>query len=257
VLPTTPIYCNGDPCSPAPYAGAVTVTLPATDSGGSGLARTTYTTDGTDPVTSATARQYTGPFTATLTTTVRAFSVDVAGNVEPVGSRVVQVTSTGTLHTATLTPTDDSYTAKGNPAATHGTERSFNVNSGSTNERRAYLRFDVGVLPPGATNVTSTLRLLAQSGAASTVLTTVALVSPGWTEGGLTWSNQPPLGAVVTNKAGLTNGSYNSFDLTSGVSANGVYAVALTSNNSTQRYFSSKEAGPAGTPQLVVSWTSP
>jgi hypothetical protein len=256
VLPTTPIYCNGDPCGPSPYAGAVTVTLPATDAGGSGLARTTYTTDGTDPISGATATPYTGPFTVTRTTTVKAFSVDLAGNVEPVGSRVVQISSDGTLHTATLRPTDDSYTAKGNPAATHGGEPSLNVNSGS-NERRTYLRFDLGVLPTRPIGVTSTLRLLSQSGAASTVVTTVALVSPGWTEGGLTSNNQPALGTVVTSKAGLTNGAFNSFDLSSAVTGNGTYAVALTSNNSTQRYFSSKESGSASAPQLTVSWTAP
>jgi hypothetical protein len=256
VLPTTPIYCNGDPCGTAPYTTAVTVTLPATDAGGSGLARTSYTTDGTDPVTSATAKPYTGPFTIAQTTTVKAYSVDVAGNVEPVGSRLVQVTSTGTVKTATLAPTDDSYTAKGNASATHGSERSLNVNSG-TSERRAFVKFNVAVIPAGATGLTATLRLQSQSSAASTVIFTVTQVATSWAEPALTWNNQPAMGSPVTNKAGLTDGAFNSFDLSSLVTGNGTYAVAVTSNNTTQRYFSSKESSAANAPQLVLSWTSP
>ncbi|MGZ4481586.1 MAG: CBM96 family carbohydrate-binding protein [Gaiellales bacterium] len=256
VLPTTPIYCNADPCGSAPYTSGVTVTLPATDAGGSGLARTAYTTDGSDPATSATAKPYSGPFTLTTTTTVKAYSVDVAGNVEPTGSKLVQINSTGTLTTATLTPSDDSYTAKGNASATHGSERSLNVNSG-TGERRAFVKFDVGVIPAGATGLTATLKLYSQSSASSSVLFTLSQVATSWNEATITWNNQPALGTTITNKAGLTNGAYNSFDLSALVTGNGTYAMAVTENNSTQRYFSSKESSPNNPPQLVLSWTSP
>jgi hypothetical protein len=101
VLPTTPIYCNGDPCQSGAYTAPVTVSLPASDAGGSGLATTVYTTDGTDPATSASAHTYTGPFTVNQTTTVRAYSTDNAGNVEPTGTQVVQITG-GTPSYASL-----------------------------------------------------------------------------------------------------------------------------------------------------------
>ncbi|MEP7177986.1 MAG: chitobiase/beta-hexosaminidase C-terminal domain-containing protein [Pseudonocardiales bacterium] len=91
VMPTTPIYCNGDPCQSAAYTAAVTVTLPASDAGGSGLARTVYTTDGTNPATSASAHTYSAPFTVSQTTTVKASSTDNAGNVEAIGGQLIQI----------------------------------------------------------------------------------------------------------------------------------------------------------------------
>jgi hypothetical protein len=91
--PTTAIACNNAPCS-GPYSAAVTVSLSATDTGGSGVANTLYTTDGTDPASSSAAVTYAGPFTVASTTTVRFFSKDNAGNVEPTRSQSVQIGTT-------------------------------------------------------------------------------------------------------------------------------------------------------------------
>jgi phosphoribosylformylglycinamidine (FGAM) synthase PurS component len=87
--PTTTAVCNGTTCSTGWYPGTVSMTLPATDATGSGVAATYYTTDGTTPTTSST--QYTGTFTITQTRTVKFFSVDVAGNQEAVKSQQVQI----------------------------------------------------------------------------------------------------------------------------------------------------------------------
>ena len=92
--PTTTIACNGAPCSSSFYNAAVTVTLSATDSGGSGVAGTFYTTDGSDPATSPTATPYTGAFTVPATATVKYYSTDVAGNSEAVNSQEIQVDGT-------------------------------------------------------------------------------------------------------------------------------------------------------------------
>lgn len=253
--PTTVISCNGLACGGV-FGALVTVTLPATDTGGSGLARTTYTTDGSDPRASATAQTYAGPFTVSRSTTVTAVSTDVAGNVEPPKSATIQIgTGTGSGPT-TLTPTDDSYTAKGNANATHGGDGSLNVNSG-TSERRAYLKFAVSAIPAGTTNLTATLKLYSQSAASSAVTFTVSQVATNWTEGTLTWNNQPAIGATVTSKPGLTDGAYNSLDVSNLITGNGTFALVITDNNTTQRYFSSKEASAGQRPQLVLSWTVP
>jgi peptidoglycan/xylan/chitin deacetylase (PgdA/CDA1 family) len=87
--PTTSIACNGGPCSPGSFTSAVQVTLSATDgSGGSGVAATYYTTDGSTPTTAST--RYTTGFSLSQTRTVRFFSVDQKGNTEAVKSQVVQ-----------------------------------------------------------------------------------------------------------------------------------------------------------------------
>jgi peptidoglycan/xylan/chitin deacetylase (PgdA/CDA1 family) len=86
--PTTTIACSGGSCSNW-YKAPVTVSLTATDSGGSGVDKTLYTTDGSDPATSGTT--YTGPFTIAQTSTVRFFSTDKAGNIEPTHSQLIQV----------------------------------------------------------------------------------------------------------------------------------------------------------------------
>ena len=94
LAPTTPLKCGtaGDPCNPnITYDNPTLLTLSASDSGGSGIAQTRYTLDGSDPATSPTALTYSGAFNLTQTTTVKVFSVDVAGNVEDTNTIVIHV----------------------------------------------------------------------------------------------------------------------------------------------------------------------
>jgi peptidoglycan/xylan/chitin deacetylase (PgdA/CDA1 family) len=86
--PVTTIACNGGSCA-GWFRSAVTVTLSATDTGGSGVSATYYTVNGSTPTTSST--RYTGAFAVTSTTTVKFFSTDGAGNAEVVQSTVVQI----------------------------------------------------------------------------------------------------------------------------------------------------------------------
>ena len=61
VAPSTAISCNDAACGSSAYVATVTVKLAATDTGGSGVAATYYTTDGSTPTT--TSPTYTAPFT--------------------------------------------------------------------------------------------------------------------------------------------------------------------------------------------------
>jgi peptidoglycan/xylan/chitin deacetylase (PgdA/CDA1 family) len=87
--PVTTLQCDGSPCQSSTYNGSTTVSLYATDPGSSGVAATYYTTDGSTPTTSSPT--YIQPFTVNQTTTVKWFSVDNAGNVEPVHTQTVSV----------------------------------------------------------------------------------------------------------------------------------------------------------------------
>jgi len=111
--PATTITCNSAACSTGWYKTTpVTVTLSATDTGGSGLDRTVYTTDGSNPTTSATAKLYSGPFTVAQTTTVKFFSRDIAGNAEAVKSQLIQID--GAAPTVSITqPANGSSFAQG------------------------------------------------------------------------------------------------------------------------------------------------
>src|SRR5829696_6335850 len=201
----------------------------------------TTTTTGSTTTSGSTTTTTTGPTTTSSPTTT---------------SGSTTTTTTPRPGTATLAPSDDSYTSLTNPTGTHGSDGSVNINSGSA-ERRAFLKFNVAAIPAGATNVAATLRLYSQSPATSAVTFTVSQVAPGWSEATLTWNNQPASGTVVTTRAGLTSGAYNSFNLSSLVSGNGTYAVVVTGSDTTQRYFSSKESSPNFPPQLQLTWNQP
>ena len=77
--PSTTIACNGSACQ-GTYNADVSVTLSANDTGGSGVDKTYYTTDGSTPTTSSTV--YSGAFLVPQTSTVKYFSTDHAGNTE-------------------------------------------------------------------------------------------------------------------------------------------------------------------------------
>jgi hypothetical protein len=91
--PKASIACNGGTCATW-YKAPVSVSLSATDTGGSGVAQIRYTLDGSTP-TATTGTVYTGPFTvssATTTVTYRAF--DGAGNASTSAKQTIQIDST-------------------------------------------------------------------------------------------------------------------------------------------------------------------
>jgi peptidoglycan/xylan/chitin deacetylase (PgdA/CDA1 family) len=90
--PVTTISCKSASCSSGWYRSPVTVSLSATDAGGSGVASTRYTTDGTTP-SNTNGKLYadTGPFNITATTTVKYYSTDNVGNKEAVKSTNVRI----------------------------------------------------------------------------------------------------------------------------------------------------------------------
>jgi peptidoglycan/xylan/chitin deacetylase (PgdA/CDA1 family) len=103
--PTTSINCNGVACSPNPYGGQVTVTLSATDNtGGSGVDKTFYTTDGSTPTNASPV--YSAPFKLAQPAAVKFFSVDKAGNAEQVQTQQIQITPSPVVVSFTI---DDGY----------------------------------------------------------------------------------------------------------------------------------------------------
>lgn len=131
--PTTSIACNSAACTAAPYVASVTIALTATDAGGSGLAATYVTTDGSTPTTSSPT--YSGPFALSTPGTypVRFFSTDQAGNAEQVQTQQVTVVPVTTEVSLTFdNGTVGQYTLGYLQALQpHGAHASFYVNSGT------------------------------------------------------------------------------------------------------------------------------
>jgi hypothetical protein len=87
--PNTTITCNNGSCA-APFASAVSVTLASADAG-AGVKSIYYTTDNSDPASSATRVLYIAPFTVSATTTVRYAASDNVSNAEAAKSAAITV----------------------------------------------------------------------------------------------------------------------------------------------------------------------
>jgi hypothetical protein len=140
------------------------------------------------------------------------------------------------------------------PNSIHGAYAYLATNA-APGERRVYVKVTVNGLPTEATGVTATLQLWGQT--TSTAVFTVRQVPSTWTEGGLTWNNEPALGATVAFRTGATAGQYNNLDVSSYVTGNGSYAMAVTASTTTQVNFTSKESTANHPPRLTLAWSPP
>ena len=103
---------------------------------------------------------------------------------------------------ATATADADSWVAQNTPAATNGASPSLAVRSKQSANQRALVHFALPAVPAGCTVTEAVLRLNATSATKGRTLQAVALAAP-WTEGTVTWSNQPSTtGAAATTASG-------------------------------------------------------
>jgi hypothetical protein len=117
---------------------------------------------------------------------------------------------------------------------------------------RSYLRFTVQGLSGTVTR--ATLRIFANSAAtAGCVANTVS--DNTWTETGINYNNAPPLGSALGSSGPITTGTWISMDVTSYITGNGTYNLALTTPGGTAVSLASRESG-TNTPQLIIE-TSP
>ena len=154
---------------------------------------------------------------------------------------------------STVAVSQDTYTSQGNPSATHGSFTYLAMSSATGDERRTYLRFTVPSAPAGTTGVTASLRVYAPR--ASTAPVTVNSVASTWTEGSLTWKNQPAPGAYVTGRAGLVAG-LNVFDVSSDVRGSGTFSFVLRTASATQVTLRSANYSASQRATLVVTWST-
>jgi 2',3'-cyclic-nucleotide 2'-phosphodiesterase (5'-nucleotidase family) len=112
-----------------------------------------------------------------------------------------------------LVPVADSEVASGSATANFGTNSNLYLESstasGTFGVERAWLKFDLSVIPAGSTISSATLQLWnwKSTGAALPVEVRGAS-SDSWTETGITWNSQPAFGAVLDTQT-LAAGSSN------------------------------------------------
>jgi poly(hydroxyalkanoate) depolymerase family esterase len=123
-----------------------------------------YTTDGSDPRTSATRGSFTnnGKLTFTTTTTLKAYGVDLAANASAVQAHTYTINHPETTITFTSTGLEDGYTAANTPTSTTGGYAvSSDVYAGDNVDApfRGVLSFNTAAIPDGATILAAEIRL--------------------------------------------------------------------------------------------------
>ncbi len=133
--------------------------------------------------------------------TWRVRAVDGANNIGAwSSSRSVTVASTGATG-GTFSPTADSYVRGGTNAATnYGSDAIVEVKKtvGDEYTRRAFLKFDVSSLSGVAPSAVLSLSV---DTAVDCTLQVFAIDDDSWTEGGLTWNNEPATGTLLDSVA--------------------------------------------------------
>ena len=158
--------------------------------------------------------------------------------------------NTASASNFTLVPVVDSYVNSGSPTMNYGSATTFRVDGSPI--VRSYLRFDVQGLNGRVSR--ATLRIFANSAASAGVVAS-SVGNNSWTESTINYDNAPSVGNTLGSSGGFGAGVWISIDITTYITGNGTYNLALTTPGSTAISLASRESG-ANAPQLVIQ-TSP
>jgi hypothetical protein len=151
----------------------------------------------------------------------------------------------------TLTPVADAYVHQSHPSTNYGTAKVLSVDGNPA--QRSYLRFDVQGLTGSVTK--ATLRLYA-SNSSKGGLTVHVVSSNAWGETTITYNNAPAVGTVVQSSGSFGGNAWLSVDVTTVITGNGTYSLALTETSNSGINLGSRESSTP--PQLIVETaTSP
>ena len=172
-------------------------------------------------------------------------------------------TASGSTTTVNFPAVDDSYVDATNTTTNFGAATTFNAR-GKQPVQRGYLKFNTSSLPTGVTITASALSLVRTGGTNNARAVGAYRVNGAWTEGVITWANQPAFTAAPETSTSVAgNGTYtwNLLALTQAwytgsVSNNGVM-LAYTGTNKDTKTFGSEENTAAGNrPNLAVTYVT-
>ena len=171
-------------------------------------------------------------------------SFDTSGNHSALST--AKFATTQSTATYTFRPVADAYISGDFATTNYGTSAFLRADSSPSFQ--SYLRFNVSDI--GGTVTKATLRLYTTS--SSTVGYQVRRVTgQTWEEGTVTAANAPSLGSLIDSSGSFAFNSWTNIDVTSLITGNGVYDLALTTTSTATLNFSSRDAS-SNQPQLIV-----
>lgn len=153
--------------------------------------------------------------------------------------------------TQTFTPTDDSYVSSAATSTNYGTNPTLRMQTSPT--KRAYLRFNVS-LPVGSTVTGATFRIYTSSISPGTGFRVYSVSDTSWTEGSITYSNQPGFGSEIGSSGTYSVTGWKTVALPSSYVHTGANSVGATVSSTYEKVFSSSES--INQPELIVDYTT-
>lgn len=166
---------------------------------------------------------------------------------------------------ATVSITDDATVREDAPGTNFGAETEITSDNGTGVTAEMFIKFSVSNIPAGATVNSAQLKLTCFNGTDNGPGVRLASnTSPtAWTEGTVTWNTRPAsvspadldnVGAVT---ASATSPAIVTWNLTSGVTGNGVYTLRLAQNSSNGLGCASRQHPTASyRPVVTVGYTT-
>jgi parallel beta-helix repeat protein len=200
-------------------------------------------------------KSYSGLASGTHTFRVRA--TDASGNVDATPASFSWNIGGSTVDCGvqqTLTASADAWIDQGSPLSNKGSDSILKVMSKSDGNLRGLVRFDLPTMPEGCSVESATLRFYAASSVGGRTIQVLQL-GGSWTEGGVTWQNQPATtGGAVTTSSGS---GYREWDVAGQVQAmysganNGFLVRDTIEGQAAEQQFHSREKAD-NRPLLVI-----
>jgi Calcineurin-like phosphoesterase len=190
-----------------------------------------------------------------------AIFVAVIGVVSMTTATAEAVSSTNVLSaavtpaaTVTFTAVADTYVQDTTPTTNYGTSTQLVVDGSPVD--RTFLKFTTSGLVDPVTSAKLRIHTADIQSASSPAGGTLQAVSDTtWLETGLTWNNQPGLGATLGSLGSVSRNTWYELDVTTAVTGNATFSFALSSTNKNNAVYDSRET--ANDSELLVTTGTP